>query len=170
MTVKTGFKVRELMQTDVITIEASASLEEAVRTLEENRISGAPVVEGDGELVGVLSLHDLASSEHVSEGRLDDERREYYLTNPLGEAMGEESPDDDEFFSKEDYSPEVLGRDTVRDWMSADILSVSPGASLREACELMAGESVHRVLVVEKGKLHGIVTSMDVVRFLAREL
>jgi len=170
MSVKTECKVRDLMHTEVITIEASASLDEVVRVFEENRITGAPVVEAGGELVGVLSLRDIASSEHVSEGRLDEERREYYLANPIGEELEEASVDDEEFFAKEDYSPELLGQETARDWMSRDILSVKPGASLREACEIMAAESVHRLVVVESGKVRGIVTSMDVVRFVAREL
>ena len=64
----------------------------------------------------------------------------------------------------------MLGQETVRNWMSPKVIGVAPDASLREVCQTMASDGVHRVLVVEGRRLLGIVTSFDVVRLLAKEL
>lgn len=57
--------VAELMTPDPITIEESASAEAAVRMLEENEVSGLPVVDRDGVLVGVLSQTDIVRARAV---------------------------------------------------------------------------------------------------------
>jgi CBS domain-containing protein len=51
--------VGELMSPDPITVKEGALLDEAVRLLEEHEISGLPVVDGDGLLVGMLSQTDV---------------------------------------------------------------------------------------------------------------
>ena len=52
-------KARDVMAFPVITIRPNASIEEVARTFVQRRISGAPVVDGDGKLVGVISEGDL---------------------------------------------------------------------------------------------------------------
>lgn len=56
-------RVREIMSTEVFTIAANASIDEAARRLSELRISGAPVIEG-GRIVGVVSKSDLVDPEN----------------------------------------------------------------------------------------------------------
>ena len=58
--------VGDLMTPDPITVEDGASLDEAVRLLEENDISGLPVVDADGMLVGVISQTDVVRARAVA--------------------------------------------------------------------------------------------------------
>jgi len=58
--------VAELMTPDPIVIDESAALDEAVRLLEENEISGLPVVDADGVLVGVISQTDIVRARAVA--------------------------------------------------------------------------------------------------------
>jgi len=58
--------VGELMTPDPIVIDESAMLDDAVRLLEENEISGLPVVDRDGVLVGVISHSDVIRARAVS--------------------------------------------------------------------------------------------------------
>jgi predicted transcriptional regulator len=58
--------VAELMTPDPIIIDESAALDEAVRLLEENEISGLPVVDRDGVLVGVISQTDIVRARAVA--------------------------------------------------------------------------------------------------------
>jgi CBS domain-containing protein len=51
--------------------------------------------------------------------------------------------------------------------MTSEVKSVPPQATVEEVCRKMAAERVHRLLVMEKRKLLGIVTSFDIVRLLA---
>ena len=60
-------RVRELMQTEVKTIELDASVNEAVATLTEYHISALPVVDGMGRMVGVVSTTDILTSEAEAE-------------------------------------------------------------------------------------------------------
>ena len=52
----------------------------------------------------------------------------------------------------------------VREIMSSPLVSVSPEASIEEAAKLMANKKIKKLPVIEKGKLTGIVTSMDLMR------
>jgi CBS domain-containing protein len=58
--------VAELMTPDPIVIDESATLDEAVRALEENEITGLPVVDRDGVLVGVISHTDIVRARAVA--------------------------------------------------------------------------------------------------------
>ena len=155
---------RDLMQAKVVQLEADLAIERAIEILEENRISGAPVIDA-GRLVGILSARDIARTEHIREGRLDGERHEYELAD-----VGVPFDEEDYVPSTSDYSPRVLDGKTVRDWMNPSILSVDPDTTLGELGKKMVESRVHRLLVVEKDRLVGIVSAFDVVRFLAEKL
>lgn len=154
---------KDLMQTDVVRLEADDRVESAVALFEEYHIGGAPVVDAAGKLLGFLSAHDVARSEHVQRGEIVTGRGDY-------SAGTGELEDDGGFYSKVDYSPEVLGNELVKDWMNPDVISLPPSASLKEICELMVHESIHRVVIVEDDNLRGIVSTFDVTRHLAETL
>jgi CBS domain-containing protein len=167
MTPLTEVRARDLMRTEVVTLSPDASIREAVETLQDDHLGGVPVVDGAEKVVGFLSLADIARIEHLQGDRVAEERGERQLANPIGEALEEEALDDEEFASREDYSPEMLGRETVGQWMTRGVISVPPTASLKEVCATMVRESVHRVVVLERERMQGIISTMDVVRHLA---
>ncbi len=155
---------RDLMQTDVVQIDVSMPISDARRTLDENAVSGAPVVDSNGNVVGVFSLRDVARAADAAEGMPDQGRPTYYFANPL-EEPGDQ--DVDELYDKDDYSAQVLPSGTVADWITSDVISVAPSDSLQEVCRRMADNRVHRVLVLDHERLVGIVTTLDVVRHFA---
>lgn len=57
-----ALRVRDIMTTDLVTLSPGATVTEAARTLTENRVSGAPVVER-GRIIGVLSTTDLVDNQ-----------------------------------------------------------------------------------------------------------
>lgn len=154
---------RELMRTDVLTLTIDTPVREAVERLEEYRVTGAPVVDPSGRLLGFLSLRDIARSEHVKDDRIEAERGSW----PTGASDEDEGWDEQGSYLSEDYSPRVVGGATVGDWMTHEVISVEPQTPLQQVCATMVDEGVHRVLVVDKGALRGIVSTFDVVRHLA---
>src|SRR4029453_3887773 len=108
---------RDLMRTQVVTLSPDASIREAVQTLQDDHLGGVPVVDESEKVVGFLSLADIARIEHLQGDRVAEERGDRQLANPVGDALEEESADDEEFGSRDDYSPEMLGRETVGQWM-----------------------------------------------------
>jgi CBS domain-containing protein len=161
---------RDLMQAHVTTLNADAPIREAVETLRSDGVTGAPVLDGAGRVVGVFSVSDVARPEHLQGDRIADVRGDYDFGNPVGDALEEERLQDEEFTGREDYSPQLLGRETVGDWMRPRVISVPPGATLQHVCELMTSEKVHRVMVIENDELRGIISTMDIVRHLAETL
>ena len=160
-------KARDIMREDVLRLDVFAPIESAVRTLEDYKISGAPVTDDAGRLLGVLSLSDVAKSQHMRDHRLDGHPGEYFAGSEGPEGSDDPEWEEDEILDREDYSPDLLGQERVGDWMNRGVIHVAPDDSLASVCKLMVKNQIHRVLVVERGALKGIITSFDVVRFLA---
>jgi CBS domain-containing protein len=154
-------KARDLMRTKVETLSPEDTVETALARFEEIGIGGAPVM-ADGRLVGMLTLTDVARTEHLENGQ-PATRSEYAWGDP--EEL--EDADPEEVFYRDNYSPEVLGRALVGDWMSRGVVSVPPEASLQRVCQVMVREQIHRVCVTSGDRLVGLITSFDVVRHLA---
>jgi CBS domain-containing protein len=160
---------RELMQERVITLPASALVREAISIFEDEHITGIPVVDDTGAVVGMLSEHDVARSDRVRRGRIESEGGDYDFAGSEDSLEGP-GVEETEFYSKEDYSPAILGDTLVKDWMHVGVVSVGPDADLKQICETMTREGVHRVLVLERKRLLGLVSTVDIVRHLARTL
>jgi len=123
---------------------------DAARRLLEHRISGLPVVAGDGTVVGIVSEGDLLG--RVADS--DEHRRSWWLRmlcDPGAEA---------EHYAK------VHGR-TVRDVMTEDIISIDEDMSVAAIARLLETKRIKRVPVLRQGKLVGVVSRADVLRSLA---
>lgn len=141
-------KIRDVMSTSVITTTPDAPLKEAALHLAREGISGIPVVDEDGAVIGVLSEADVIVKEgngHASHGFLA------WFLDPGDPWL------DDRMAAK-----------TVGDAMSAPAIVVAPDRPVAEAATLMIEEGVNRLPVVEDGVLVGIVTRADLVRAFVR--
>jgi len=146
---------RDLMQKDVLVLSPDDPIASAVASLEEYRVSGAPVVDSSGRLIGILSATDVVRSGHVLDRGLEVEHSVPY-------AADDEEEDDDL-----PSPPSTTEPERVKDWMHFDAVTVPPEAPLKRLCTLMVEHGIHRVPVVDGGKLLGIVTTFDVVRHVA---
>lgn len=175
--------VRDVMTTDLVTIGPDANLREAVELLTRHGVSGVPVVHG-ARVLGTLSARDIVSFEASTPGvptERDDGRDVWVETEPLVDDDADTSPaaffgdlwedagaDVTERFRATD-SPEwdVLAEHTVDEAMSPGVLAVRPSSPVETAAELMKLKGAHRVLVVDRDRLVGIVTPMDITRAVA---
>jgi len=156
-------RARDLMQTSVLTLSPETPIREAVEDLHDADVQAAPVVDAGGRLVGMLSVSDVARPEHVQDSAVNAE--------PGARDLPDLSSDDEEHAgeieARENYSAELLGAQTVGDWMTPRVVSVRPDSTLREVCQVLVAEGIHRVPVLEGGELRGILSTMDIVRHLA---
>jgi CBS domain-containing protein len=175
--------VRDLMQQDVVTAAPQMTARELARILSDEGISGVPVVTPSGEVLGVVSSSDLVrlaaeeqeirlSSAHwvpnpgsaeVEDRDLDDESVDPFASFFLPEDAPVLSPE----WSRMDVEEGSLDRLTVSDIMTPVSFSIPPEASLKELAEFLVRGRIHRAVVMEDGRLLGIVTTMDVLRALA---
>lgn len=149
--------VADIMTRDPIAVTPNTTLKEAVQILADRRISGLPVIDDSGKLVGILSDTDLMWQESGIDlppyiAILDSV---IYLTNPMQ-------------FERELHKS--LGQ-TVGEVMTERVKTVKPETALQEATRHLHTGGVHRLPVVDgSGKVVGILTRGDVVRAMAAGL
>jgi len=147
--------VADVMTPNPVSVGPNAILKDAIQCLVDNRVSGLPVIDDSGHLVGILSESDLmwqvTGAPLPAYIMLLDSV--IYLENPAR------------------YNEEVhkaLGQ-TVSEVMSHEkVITTKPDASLREAAQMMHHKKVTRLPVLDSsGALVGILTQGDIVRALA---
>jgi CBS domain-containing protein len=148
---------RDLMRTNVITVAYDSPLSEVERVLSDNKISGAPVADEGGRIVGILSLKDLV--DHYTEDPDTRPRRNRGYFHLSSEEMDEEDADAFEV-------PEE-SEDTAEDVMTSQIYTVGPDAGLTEIAAVMAKHKIHRVLVEQTGKFLGLLSTTEILEALS---
>lgn len=148
--VNAQLKARDIMVAEPICVEPSTTIRQLARILEENEISGAPVINHLGVLIGVVSKTDLLR--RCSEGV------EGVPASSLLEVLAEEDQLEDE--EESDASPEA--QVCVQDFMTEDPITVSPETPVSAVAHRMFQSRIHRVIVVDREKIPvGIITSLD---------
>lgn len=148
--------VADVMSRDPITVKPQTPIKEAIKILAEQRISGLPVVDDAGSLVGVISETDLLWQETGVEPPV------YIMF--LDSVIFLENP-----ARHEQELHKALGQ-TVGEVMSTNPVTVQSAQPLRKAAKLMQEKSIRRLAVVnDQGKLIGILTPGDIVRAMAAE-
>jgi len=148
--------VADIMSREPILARPEMPLNEAIKILAEKRISGLPVVNEAGKLVGVISETDLMWKETGATPPayimlLDSV---IYLQNPA---------------KYERDLHKVLGQ-TVGEVMSGNPVTIDPDKSLQEAARLMHERKIHRLPVLDdREQLIGILTRGDIVRAMAAD-
>lgn len=140
------------MTRNVVTVRTDASLLDALTIMRERDISGLPVVDAGGTVVGVLSERDVGRAAlHRGEvGRVEgglDLLLVYLLRKPEATLK---------------KIREILASQRVEQVMSRKLYSVGPDASLETVVKELVKHHVHRLPVLEGDKLVGIVTRDDV--------
>ncbi len=143
-------QVKDVMTTTPATVQSHASIWEAIQLMLARSVSGLPVVDAAGSLVGVLSEGDLLRRVELGTTR-HEEGWFRSLFHPSGLADGYKA----------------AHARTVADVMSLTPVTIEPTAPLEQAVTLMEGHSIKRLPVVEKGVVVGILSRSDFLRALA---
>ena len=152
----------DIMQTDLITVRESMLLSELERVLIENKITGAPVVNDSGQLVGVVSRSDIVREfvvhQSVAEYLVDYQRDAglFGLTTPQLEH---------ELATR--TAAESASQIQVADLMTREVISVGPDATVVEIATLLRDKHLHRLVVTENNQPVGVVSAIDIVGCVA---
>jgi CBS domain-containing protein len=148
-------QIREIMDTDPVTVSPDASVEDVVRALRENELPGVPVVDGDGRCVGIVTEADLV---------LPDEEGDLHIphyVNLFGGTVFLEP------LSRFEDRLRKAFASKASDMMTSDPATVGPETSVKEAARTIHETGHNRLPVVEDGRLVGVVTRVDVLGALA---
>lgn len=143
-------KASDVMTRDVVTVSPNDLVQDVARTLLKHRISGVPVVDQAGKIVGIVSEGDLMRRAETD----TDAQRSWWLRAVA---------------SSETLATEYVrshGR-TAADIMTTRVLTASPETSLRDLAAKMERKHIKRLPIVENGKLVGIVSRANLMQAFA---
>jgi CBS domain-containing protein len=175
-------QVKDIMSTELVTVSPELSLRDLVELLANAHLGGVPVL-SHGEAVGVVSLDDIASFQASLAPVPTDGAEEigWDEESPPGMVEGEESVS--AYFqdlwadaganvierTEAIRGPEwdLLAEHVVDEAMSRRLWTIGPNETVQAAARQMRQHDIHRLLVMEDGRLLGIVTTSDVTRAVA---
>jgi CBS domain-containing protein len=143
--------IRDVMTSSVLTVRPETPLKDVARLLIDSDISGAPVIDAQGAVLGVVSEADFLVKEQGPQTL-----RHRRLARLLGES--------------ETTRRQIgkLAARTAGEAMTTPAITVEPSRSIQDAAAVMTDRRVNRLPVVEHGRLIGIVTRADLVRAYLR--
>jgi CBS domain-containing protein len=146
-------KANEIMNRNVITVNQEMTVDEVVKILLDNKISGVPVLDEAGKVIGIVSETDLIY-------------REKNLHTPsfisiLQGIVFLESTKDLE------HQVKKMAAYKVKDVMTKNVITVSGEADLNSVVDIIIDQKVNRVPVIDhEGKLVGIITRSDILKHI----
>jgi len=140
--------VREVMSTGVVTAKKTDTVRSVVIKMMSRNCGAIPVVEGDSQLVGMVTLRDVLLPLYPNYGD--------YIHDTVHSR---------DFMEMEEGYADVLSK-KVEDIMSSNPLTISPNAPVLETASYMGLKNFRRIPVVEKHKLVGMVSIGDINRGL----
>ncbi|HPZ09187.1 MAG TPA: CBS domain-containing protein [Candidatus Eremiobacteraeota bacterium] len=132
-------KAKDVMTKKVITVSSELSIRKLILLLLTERISGVPVVDAAGEVIGIISERDILKAvDRLIKVKVSlDEERQQGASN------------------------------WVDGIMTKEVIFVSEDDPIEDVCKLMSEKKIHRVPVMKGKKIVGIITSMDILKTVA---
>jgi CBS domain-containing protein len=146
-------RAMDVMTSEVITVEPTTSVQAVAALLSERGISGAPVVDANRRVIGIVSEGDLLHRAETGTERRTERRRPRWFDGVAGQELAR------------DYV-KSHGR-TVNDVMTREVIAVSDTTDLADVAMLLETKRIKRVPVIRDGQLVGIISRANLVRALA---
>src|SRR5215469_5902868 len=143
-------RAMDVMTTDVITVDPDMTIRQLATLLAEHGISGAPVIDAKGVLVGIISEGDLLHRAEIGTAHRHRERRRSWWLDDFASELAR------------DYV-KSHGR-TVKDIMTRNVTTVNEDADLGDVAALLEAKRIKRVPVMQGGRLVGIISRANIVR------
>jgi predicted transcriptional regulator len=147
----------EIMTPSIKAVPQSWTMDRLARFLTDNEITGSPVTDDEGEIVGIATLKDItefrwnANRSDADRHLTPEERQEArHLRMVIFEEMGKVPVE-------------------VRDIMTPIVLSVDETTPVRDIANIMMREHLHRIFVTRDSKITGIITTYDMLKVISDE-
>ena len=147
-----AYQARDIMNRNVIAVPSDMDLRDLAKLFLDKGITGAPVVESDGVLAGVISQTDLVYYNLTRGDELVLDSHFYQTARVEGQHIPRG-------FQIEDFNSGV-----VADVMTPVVHSVAETADIQAVARLMTRKHIHRVIVRRGRKIAGIISAIDVLR------
>jgi len=147
---------RDIMTPHVKSVPQTWTMQKFAKFLSDNEISGSPVIDDEGEVIGIATLKDIADFHLNNVSTSDHEKR--MSDDELKEARRLR-----QFIFEEMIKVPV----EVRDIMTPIVFSVEEDAPVKEIADIMMDEHLHRIFVIHASEVTGIITTFDLLKIIA---
>jgi CBS domain-containing protein len=150
-----GLRVRDLMTIDVVSVKGGTSVGRIAQLMDGKAISGIPVVDDAGRVIGIVTDFDLVVRNTpidpppflpLLEGRIPLETQGHFERR-IRHMVGTEA----------------------RDVMTEEVTTIGPDESVEALAQIMVKQRLNLVPVIESGRLVGVVSRADVIRWMTRD-
>lgn len=142
--------VGEIMTKEVITVKKTTTIRELAALITKHRIGSAPVVDDQGNLIGIVTESDLIEQD-----------KSLHIPTVISLFDWVIYLESDKKFEKE--LKKVTGQ-TVADIYTEQVETVTPTTPVNEVADLMSRKKIHTLPVVAGNKLVGIVSRIDLIK------
>jgi CBS domain-containing protein len=149
-------RVRDLMSSDLEVVRPDTSYKELVERMLARNVSGLPVVDEQGSLVGIVTEADVIRKQAWGEGERN--RHHHHALDLVDRLLSGKAPTS---------LSRIVGL-TAGDIMSRRVVTASPDDDLRQAARTMLIYGVKRLPVVSEGHLVGLMSRADLMRYFDR--
>jgi len=141
-------QAKEVLKRDVVTVGADDTLQTALELMADNHLTALPVIDHQGGCEGILSAADIVEAARD----INDELHDLGRVNEVSYQ-----------WLRDNLEEHDMGRHTVGEFMTRNVSTITPEATLPAVAREMLQHRVHRLPVVDqRGKLLGIISTMDV--------
>lgn len=148
-------KARDIMKKEVSTVSPQTTVEELGRLFISTGISGAPVIDSDNRLFGIVTENDLIKQNKRI--HIPTVLRLFDAFIPL------------QGFGQIEKEIRTMAASTVAEICTKEVVTVSPDTSLQEIATIMYEKGIHLLPVMDGGKLAGIIGKIDIIRGIMHE-
>lgn len=148
-------RVRDIMTEEAVSVKADTSIARIAQLMDAKAISGVPVVDDSGRVIGIVTDFDLVVRNTpidpppflpLLEGRIPLETQDHF-NRRIRHMVGT----------------------TARDVMTEDVLTIGADEDVETLAKLMVKRKINLVPVVEGGRLKGVVSRADIIRWMTRD-
>lgn len=147
-------KVKDIMTKDVVTVTKETTVMELAGLFSERHISSLPVLDQNGDLIGIVTETDLVEQD-----------KSLHIPTVISIFDWVIYLESDKKFEKE---LKKMTGGVVGDIYSSEIVTVSPEASISDVADLLSSRKITALPVVEGSKLVGIISRIDLIRSMAK--
>lgn len=148
-----NFVARDLMAEKVVCVQPETPIRELIKLLVKNQINGAPVIDKAGKLAGVVSKTDIIEcGEKTGKKRSAQGKKSYY-----DDTNGKLEKDFDKVAKSKDF-----GEARVKDIMTTNVITAREDDTIDRLAKIMYDKKIHRIIIQDKGKVLGVVSTMDI--------
>lgn len=154
------YRAKDIMTKEIKCVDPDIRINELDKIFVKDRINGAPVVDENGNLIGVVSKSDIVNYD-LKKGIHASSMSDYYHDTGV-----EPQQITDDFIDTEALS---LLDATVKDLMKTDVITGNPNDSIHDLANMMYDKKIHRLVIVEGSKVVGIVSTLDILKVVGAE-